>query len=87
MEDRFDYIQPGLSAPASRARPIVPDDVVALPFLPRAIYVGGGGDIALRGEDGGAAVWKNVPAGTVLPFRPTHVSATGTTATHLLAID
>ncbi|WP_375285514.1 hypothetical protein [Sphingomonas sp.] len=87
MEDRFDDQTLGSSAPATRARSVTPSDVVELPFLPRAIYVGGNGDVALRGEDGADAVWRNVPAGTILPFRATMVRASGTTATALLALD
>lgn len=87
MEDRFDDEALGSSAPATRARAVTPSDVAELPFLPRAIYVGGAGDVAMRGQDGVDAVWRNVPAGAILPFRATMVRATGTTATALLVLD
>ena len=87
MEDRFDDFASGISAPATRAVAITPSESQSLPFLPRAIYIGGAGDLATRAEDGSDAVWKNLPAGAVLPFRPIMIKVTGTTATDLLALD
>ena len=41
----------------------------------------------MRGVDGTAdQLWKNVAAGTILPFRAQYVRATGTTAADLLAL-
>ncbi|BBC70943.1 conserved hypothetical protein [Altererythrobacter sp. B11] len=87
MQDRFLRHAPGLSAPATRAVGAIPSDTDPLPFLPRAIYVGRGGDLALSDESGGEAVWKNVPAGAVLPFRAAMIRATGTTAADLVVMD
>ena len=87
MNDRFEDVSTGILAPATRAVAVLPSDSAALPFLPRAIYVGTGGALALRGEDGGESVWRNVAAGTLLPFRAAMVLHTGTTATDLLALD
>jgi len=57
---------------------------------PRAIYVGVGGNIAMVGANAppGSAgvVWVGCVAGTILPFRPRQVLATGTTAASLLGI-
>lgn len=86
MEDRFDDQALGSTAPATRAVPVTPG-ITELPFLPRAIYVGVGGDLATQDQDGADAVWKNVPSGTILPFRPVMIRAAGTTATALLALD
>lgn len=87
MEDRFENFMPGISAPATRAVQAVPSDTETLPFLPRALYVGGAGDLAMRGRGGGDTIWRNVPAGTLLPFRAAMILATGTTATDILALD
>lgn len=87
MQDRFEHHVPGMSAPATRAVAALPSDELELPFVPRAIYVGEAGDLATRTADGGEVVWKNVPAGTLLPFRATMILAEGTTASHLLALD
>ncbi len=41
----------------------------------------------MRGVSGGAdRVWKNVPAGAILPFRAQYVRATGTSAADILAL-
>lgn len=58
----------------------------ALPFSPRAIYVGGAGDLAVTGQDGNAVVFKAVPVGVILPFRAALVASGGTTATNLLGL-
>jgi hypothetical protein len=53
----------------------------------RALYVGGGGNVAVVPADGGAAVlFSNVPAGTFLPVRCLGVNATNTTATNIVAL-
>ena len=51
------------------------------------LNVGTAGNVAMRGVDGATdQLWKNVPAGAILPFRATHVRATGTTAADILAL-
>jgi len=76
-----------VSAPATAALPVVPHDVNELTIIPKALYVGVGGDIVMRGKaDGGDQTWKSVPIGAILPFRARYIRATGTTATNILAI-
>ncbi|GMM93528.1 hypothetical protein [Qipengyuania sp. MTN3-11] len=87
MIDRFENFAPGLSAPATRAEMVTPSDLQSLPFLPRAVYVGGTGDLVMRDQSGTETAWRNVPAGTLLPFRPAMIRASGTTATDMLVID
>lgn len=60
---------------------ITKHDTNELAQVPRAIWVGGAGDIALDG-----VVLKAVPAGTLLPVSPSKVNATGTTATDLVGL-
>ena len=74
-------------APATRAVAVTPSDATPLADTPKGLYVGTGGDIAMRGlNDSADQSWRNVPAGSVLPFRAQYVRATGTTAADLLAL-
>lgn len=87
MTDYFQSSADSVSSPSRRALAVTPHDTSPLTDIPKALYVGTGGNIAMRGVDGTAdQVWKNVPAGAVLPFRASHVRATGTTATDILAL-
>lgn len=87
MADQFSNSADQVSAPATRAVAVVPHDSNALADIPKALYIGTGGDIAMRGSNGTAdQLWKNVAAGAVLPFRAQYVRATGTTAADLLAL-
>lgn len=75
------------TSPATRAMAVIPHDTNPIAEPPKGLYVGGGGDIAMRGaNDTADQIWKSVPAGTVLPFRAAYVRATGTTATAILAL-
>ena len=86
MSDNFGTTD-GVSAPARRAVAVVPHDSNPLTDIPKALYVGTGGTIAMRGVDGAAdQSWKNVPPGAILPFRAQYVRATGTTAADILAL-
>ena len=73
-------------APAARAAAVAPHDVNALAETAKALFVGTGGDVVARGVSGGDALFRNVPSGTVLPFRAQFVRATGTTAADILAL-
>lgn len=48
-----------------------------------ALYVGGTGDVTVKGEDGVAALFSACPVGFVLYGRIINVMSTGTTATLL----
>jgi hypothetical protein len=66
---------------------VVPLDGAALAEVPKALFVGTGGDLVARGVGGGADVtFKNLASGSLLPFRAEYVRATGTTAQHILAL-
>jgi hypothetical protein len=54
--------------------------------VPLGIYVGGIGTLIVRDSDGTQVSFLGVPAGTVLPIRPTGVHATGTSATGIVAL-
>ena len=70
---------------AKRWFPITPDGNTDLATIPDAIYVGGAGDIVLKGSDGTNATFA-VVAGQTYPFSPMRVLATGTTATGLIGL-
>ncbi len=79
------------SDPAQELYPITPSDDV--PILPvngdylaiRMLYVGTGGDVAVRTKTGAEVIHKNVYQGQYLgPFMITHVLQTGTTATDII---
>lgn len=87
MSDPFAGAVDGLSAPATRAEAVTPHDTNALTDIPKALYVGSAGNITMRGLGGAAdKLWKNVPAGAILPFRAQYVRATGTSAADILAL-
>lgn len=87
MTDQFQNVADQVSAPATRAVAVVPHDSNPLPDIPKALFVGSGGTVTMRGVAGTSdQVWKNVASGTVLPFRAQYVRATGTTAADILAL-
>lgn len=62
-------------------------DTVAIPGEADALYVGGGGDVAVVLANGGTAiVFKAVPTGTTLQVHMYRVNSTGTTATDLVIL-
>jgi hypothetical protein len=86
MADKFGGAD-SLTAPATDAVAVVPHDSNPIANVPKALYVGGAGDITMRGVGGSSdTLGKSVPAGSILPFRATIVRATGTTATAILAL-
>jgi hypothetical protein len=87
MADAFANTNDAVSAPARRAAAVTPDDTNPLGNIPKAIYVGTGGTIVMCGVDDTVdQVWKNVPSGTVLPFRVAYLRASGTSAADILAL-
>ena len=87
MADQFSNAADQVSAPATRAVAVAPHDSNPLSDIPKALYVGTGGDITMRGVNGNAdQLWKSVASGTVLPFRAQYIRASGTSAADLLAL-
>lgn len=73
--------------PARDAFPILANDTAALAVLPRALYVGTGGMLAVRLIDAASDVtFRNVGAGQILDIRVSYVRATGTTAADLIGL-
>ena len=84
--DKFSDYPTSLTAPARDAAAVTPDDVTDLTYLPRALYVGNGGDLSVRCAGGQTVVLQNVQGGSVLPLRVAGVNATGTSATGIVAL-
>lgn len=87
MADSFSSNSDSVSAPATRVVAVVPHDVNALTDIPKALFIGTGGNITMRGVNGAAdLLWKNIASGAIVPFRAQYIRATGTTAADILAL-
>lgn len=84
--DHFAEFPTTLTAPVRDASQVTPSDAADLAILPRALYVGQAGNIALRMAGGQDVTFQNLPAGSLLPVRPARVLATGTTASGIVAL-
>jgi hypothetical protein len=82
--DTFKNHTRSLTSPPEHAVAILPQDGTDLPVVTRALYVGTGGDVAVRMLDGSVVTLSNVPSGTLLPLRIDRVLATGTSAGAIL---
>jgi hypothetical protein len=80
-----DVIAAEAAHPAIRWRAVAPNDVAVIDPMPRALFVGVGGTLALEDRTGEVLSW---PASDkqFLPLSPRRVLATGTTATGLIAL-
>ena len=76
--------------PASNWRSVTTSDTNLVAQIggryPRALYIGGAGDLVLQGWDGTDATFAGLPAGGILDVMPKLIKATGTTATNILAL-
>lgn len=87
MADRFEAQIDSASQPAREAFAITPHASNEVDPLPKAIFVGTGGNITLRAADSGAdVVFRNVASGQILDVRARYVRASGTTATDLVGL-
>lgn len=85
MADKFANIN-DLGSQCRAALAVTPSDSVDLTDVPKALYIGVGGNISVDPVDGpGTAVIFPVVAGQVFDFvRVKRVRATGTTATSIV---
>ena len=74
------------TGPSDKPFEITPHDTNPLEKLPRALYIGGAGNVKLRGLNGTADVTMIAPAGTVLLVRAQYIRSTGTTATGIVGL-
>ena len=74
MSDKFENYKAGLDSPIENAQAVTAGPS-ALSNTTRAIYVGTAGSITVTMVGGQSVTFSNVPAGSTLPFRVTHVTA------------
>ncbi len=87
MSDKFSNDPDDAKAPSRLPYEVVPSDTVALPVLPKALRVGNGGTLVLRGVDSEFDVTLlNVASGETFDIRASHVRSTGTTCTGIVAL-
>lgn len=87
MADRFENQSDSLSLPARTAFGITPHATNEIDPLPKAIFVGTGGNIMLRAVDSTTDVlFKNVSSGQILDIRVRFIRANGTTATDIVGL-
>lgn len=85
--DNFQTLNDTTGAPSRAPFAVTPNDSAELSIIPKALYVGTGGTVILRGVGGAADVtFKNVANGQVLDVRAQYVRATGTTAADIVAL-
>lgn len=74
------------AAPGVGAFAITPSDSVDFTKVPRAIYVGGTGNIVFVNLDNTTVTFTAVPVGTIIPCVCRRINATLTTATALVGL-
>lgn len=84
--DKFSTYGDDADNPARQAFEVVPSDTAELSTLPRALLIGGAGNLVLRAVDSAADVAIAVSAGQLVPVRAQYVRATGTTATGIVGL-
>ena len=76
---RYTYVNP------NTAYNVTKSDTTVL--LPSVIYVGGAGNLKVIPAIGGSAViFKNLPAGTILPVKVVQVLSTATTCSSIIGM-
>lgn len=86
MSDEFQAMSQSALTPSENAFAITPSDTLPLPVVPKYLYVGIAGRVVLQTKEGaGDVVFDNVPAGGYIYVRASHVRATGTTASAIVA--
>jgi hypothetical protein len=84
MADAFATSTVGLESPAIGAFVITKSDSELFVQPTRALWVGGGGNVAVQMVSGEQVTLSSVITGTLLPVRVNKVLSTGTTATSII---
>ena len=85
--DSFLQFTDSPSEPATGAFIITPHATNELPFVTKALYIGGAGDVSLRPLNSDTDVqFRNLAAGSVLDIRAKAVRVSGTSATFLVGL-
>ena len=86
MADSYQEFTPGLESPARRKTVITPNDSTDLAEIPRALWIGTGGDLnCILADDAGASVIPSLTAG-YHPLRTVRILDTNTTASGIVAL-
>ena len=75
----------GIESPAPNAAAITPSDSAELPTIPRSVWVGTSGNVAVKMHNSTDTV-TFVGVQGLLPIVPKQVLSTGTTATDIVGI-
>lgn len=87
MADEFEQKQPeDIILPGRKLFAITPHNSNELSSIPRALWVGTGGDLSVIAQDDTVAVTLKVQSGSLVPVRVKVVKATGTTATDIVGV-
>lgn len=87
MADPYSSFSQSLEAPVRSCFAVTPHDSNALATMPRALYIGGSGNlVVILAGDSVAVTFTGVIAGTILPIRANIVKSTLTTATGIVAL-
>lgn len=85
MADKYSDVD-SVMASGRKGFAITPHDSTELALTPKAVWVGGGGNLVVRLVDDSADItFSGVAAGTLLPIRPKLVKTTST-ATLILGL-
>ena len=84
MADPWAGARTSITGPGENHTAVTPSDTVDLTVRARSLWVGVGGDVAVRDQRGVDAIYK-AGDGSLIPFRAVRVLATGTTATNIVA--
>ncbi len=87
MTDPFKSHETALTSPARNGFSVTPDDGTDLSGICRSVFIGGAGDVSvILVGDSSSIMFKNIPAGAVLPVSVKRVEATLTTATDIVGL-
>ncbi len=86
MQDAFADHSVGLTAPATSAQSISPNDATDLARTTRAIYIGQTGNVRVKTTTGEIVTLANMQGGVLYPIRIVQVFQTGTTASDLVGL-
>lgn len=86
MADKFQNQGDSVDLQARKLLAITPHNDNDLANVPKALFIGVGGTIAIIAVDDTASVSLTVAAGTLLPIRVKRVLVTGTTATGIVGL-
>lgn len=71
---------------AVHAFAVTPHDTNALAYPTTGLYIGTGGNVTVTMKSGVDVTFASVPTGMLLPIEVSHVKATLTTATSIIAV-